>query len=490
MFTCRDCGAGVNDPEAHFCNVASRKSKKIIDLPPSSTPLYQNDNAYFPNSGDDDTLQYPLGSTKTDSSRTDSWDNTERLTTPKKYTNDYRQEVESYVSSATYSSTKSDSRGPASMHLHSSPQPSNPATSPNSATKGYGLDFLTNSYNKLFKGSTPSKEPTPTQPPATALEPSEQKYMPASSSSNRISRARPLSILPTKTEGTHLMPLSDIMVFRDNKSVLCTECRNVFQHEEEFVKVGRAFYHTTCCACTQCRLTVDEDQYGSDGWFKDGQRILCGDCMEQNGDQTMYDLPLCDTCREPMSEGTSLTHPKLPGIHHASCLTCQKCKRRMSECLSETNPMHVKNGRPICHQCGASHCSGCKRVIERNSRVCAALGKKYHVACFQCLRCGAPFPDKSFYVFENEPHCQMCYHIVNDSLCRGCETPIEGPCVSVLEGRFHPECFSCVTCGELLTGVYYAFDNQSYCEHHIRELQRSIKGAKKAERRQTHFEKI
>lgn len=50
-------------------------------------------------------------------------------------------------------------------------------------------------------------------------------------------------------------------------------------------------------------------------------------------------------------------------------------------------------------------------------------------------------------MFENAPYCKRHYHQLNNSLCRTCDDPIEGPCAQTIEGwRFHPECFRCNVC--------------------------------------------
>lgn len=40
--------------------------------------------------------------------------------------------------------------------------------------------------------------------------------------------------------------------------------------------------------------------------------------------------------------------------------------------------------------------------------------------------CHRPFPDNTFYVFDDLPYCKRHYHELNNSLCRQCCEPIEG----------------------------------------------------------------
>ncbi|CAG8655162.1 18828_t:CDS:2, partial [Gigaspora rosea] len=115
---------------------------------------------------------------------------------------------------------------------------------------------------------------------------------------------------------------------------------------------------------------------------------------------------------------------------------------------------HVKNksssGRKEVHICAY-----CNSPID--SSPMWALNKawhSYHLLCTQCHKpidpnvghveknektCSKPFPDKSFYVFNNAPYCKRHYHKLNNSLCRNCDDAIEGPCAQTIEGwRYHP----------------------------------------------------
>jgi len=145
-------------------------------------------------------------------------------------------------------------------------------------------------------------------------------------------------------------------------------------------------------------------------------------------------------------------------------------------CFSCGNPIkgkaHPKNGHVYCAKdyvmLFAPKCKKCQKPIKGET-VCA-LGNKYHKACFSCITCNKPFPDKSFYVFNNNPVCRRHYHQLNNSLCTKCDEPIEGPCAEVIEGRFHPNCFVCSVCQTPLTGLYYNYQGEAYCEEDIMRI--------------------
>ncbi|KAJ1937116.1 hypothetical protein EC988_007984, partial [Linderina pennispora] len=115
-----------------------------------------------------------------------------------------------------------------------------------------------------------------------------------------------------------------------------------------------------------------------------------------------------------------------------------------------------------------------------------ALDAWWHRRCFTCQECRKPFPDKSFYVFEQMPYCRFDYHRLNGSLCAACHDPIEGPCAQVYEGRFHPHCFACDVCKDPLRDVYYNLNGRFLCEHHIQQQQ----SFKMANKRKTVFGRV
>ncbi|CAJ0843077.1 12993_t:CDS:10, partial [Entrophospora sp. SA101] len=197
----------------------------------------------------------------------------------------------------------------------------------------------------------------------------------------------------------------------------------------------------------------------------------------------MDNTNICAYCDSKINSSPMWALDKAWHPHHLLCTSCQK--------PIDPNEGHVeKNGKVYCPRDYAENflpkCRRCGLSVEKEA-VSASDGKlqgKWHVECFNCHSCYKPFPDKSFYVFNNAPYCKRHYHKLNNSLCRQCDDPIEGPCAQTVEGwRYHPRCFVCINCAIPLTDIYYSFENQQYCETHILEIQRRRKI--RAEKRMT-----
>lgn len=92
------------------------------------------------------------------------------------------------------------------------------------------------------------------------------------------------------------------------------------------------------------------------------------------------------------------------------------------------------------------NCRGCGELIHGKS-VSSADGRltgRYHKQCFVCSTCKDPFQTADFYILEDQPYCARHYHLLNNSICAGCDEGIEGQYLATeLKQKFHPKCFTC-----------------------------------------------
>lgn len=123
-------------------------------------------------------------------------------------------------------------------------------------------------------------------------------------------------------------------------------------------------------------------------------------------------------------------------------------------------------------------CRGCSEPILGKA-VAAAGGQvsgKWHRDCFVCQRCFSALREE-FYVLNDWPYCQECYHTENNSLCQVCGLGIEGDCLetsceeeSQLK-RYHCACLTCSECCEpIADSEYYTMNGQPLCSIHAEEI--------------------
>lgn len=98
------------------------------------------------------------------------------------------------------------------------------------------------------------------------------------------------------------------------------------------------------------------------------------------------------------------------------------------EALSPLNEMRQRRPstpgafRGMCRGCSKPIMSGQKSVSSKDGQ----LTGRYHKECFTCMTCKEPFATKDFYVHDDHPYCAHHYHEINNTLCEGCGKGIEG----------------------------------------------------------------
>lgn len=169
--------------------------------------------------------------------------------------------------------------------------------------------------------------------------------------------------------------------------------------------------------------------------------------------------------------------------------TCVSCEEE----IGDGKWIKTDGAGVLCVKCWKNmylpKCRRCNLTIEK-AAVSSSDGQlkgKYHRECFNCHTCQKPFPDKTFYVFDGRPYCQLHYHEANDSLCAAalCGQPIEGPCaVSHAGDRYHPEHLLCEYsgCDERLLD-YWEVDGRMLCDRHARRVEEEAEDGEDASAR-------
>lgn len=266
------------------------------------------------------------------------------------------------------------------------------------------------------------------------------------------------------------------------KVLLCTICQTAINGNELIYNNDRKPCHRQCLSCTLCRTELgDRTPY-----FEFEHQLYC-----ERDYNVVRRRVICAGCDHPIASNAK-SIKALGGQYHVGHLRCHHCREVVDK---DTTGIVEHKGKVFCKydfkDLYLPKCTACKKPVEREA-VSAADGKlkgKWHRECFGCHTCRRPFPNNTFYVFDSLPYCKRHYHRLNNSLCRQCDEPIEGPCAQTAEGwRFHPPCFTCQVCRCAITDVYYMLENQIYCEVHIGHMQR--KKNMRAEKRRTQFGRI
>lgn len=123
----------------------------------------------------------------------------------------------------------------------------------------------------------------------------------------------------------------------------------------------------------------------------------------------------------------------------------------------------------IKYNTGEGPCRACHKEITSNARFAKELTGQWHRECFRCVKCNRKFNRSNpCYILNDEPYCQMDYHIANNTICKICDIFIEGECLeNDKHERFHVHCLTCFLCHEVIKNDYFICnDNIPICDKH------------------------
>ncbi|CAO3618833.1 unnamed protein product [Mucor fragilis] len=223
--------------------------------------------------------------------------------------------------------------------------------------------------------------------------------------------------------------LKKLVASMNIKDDLCQVCsKSIALRDDEVVKdpIHHCSYHQTCYCCSLCRVSLSISSS-----FEYHGKLYCA-----------RDYLVMKSRSKPLS-----TQKLTPATKMMMPKSCYHCKMAFDD--GDLNYKTFRN-RIYCNSdfrhLFLPKCQSCHKPVEKEA-ISAPDGKlqgKWHIECFHCQICHAPFPDNTFCVFENQPYCRTHYHYLNNSLCNRCHQGIENLCAHTAEGwRFHPQCFTC-----------------------------------------------
>ncbi|KAJ3166264.1 LIM and senescent cell antigen-like-containing domain protein 2 [Geranomyces variabilis] len=114
-------------------------------------------------------------------------------------------------------------------------------------------------------------------------------------------------------------------------------------------------------------------------------------------------------------------------------------------------------------------CKVCREPIEGNH--VNANNNRYHSSCFVCNQCLEPFPENVFFEADGQYFCDFDYTVLHGARCGRCGEIIRGKCITAMEMKWHPDHFTCETCGKGLAGTTFVKkNNRPYCKPCVEKL--------------------
>ncbi|KAG8874719.1 hypothetical protein FRB97_005693 [Tulasnella sp. 331] len=85
-------------------------------------------------------------------------------------------------------------------------------------------------------------------------------------------------------------------------------------------------------------------------------------------------------------------------------------------------PQVSHGSSPVVRREGALRCAGCERFIV--GKIVSAMGRRWHPACFKCDQCNELLEHVSSYEHEGKAYCHLDYHELFAPRCYHCKTSI------------------------------------------------------------------
>lgn len=113
-------------------------------------------------------------------------------------------------------------------------------------------------------------------------------------------------------------------------------------------------------------------------------------------------------------------------------------------------------------------CSNCKVSIQ--GHYIEALSGVWHPNCFRCAACNEVISGGGFFEKKGKPFHPDCYHELYSPRCAGCGKPIIKGYIKALGKLWHEEHFVCTKCAKPIGKRFFERNARAYCKDDYLEL--------------------
>jgi len=220
----------------------------------------------------------------------------------------------------------------------------------------------------------------------------------------------------------------------------CAGCGSVVTGEHATVE-GKTF-HFDCFQCSRCRGVIKGN------YFPDRGRFSCERCYKEQ-------VPKCVGCgRAIRGQGVTVGS----AVYHKACFECSSCRKPID------GAYFLHQGQFFCQPCNEKKAPSCAKCRKKIYGKYFTLGEKiFHHECFTCDICGTITEGRFFTDNDGRHLCEPC-NKNQAPRCATCRRGIYMNGVSVNGQMYHPECFQCSNCGQVIVGSYSLEGNNTICE--------------------------
>ncbi|XP_076368219.1 uncharacterized protein LOC143255820 isoform X2 [Tachypleus tridentatus] len=179
-------------------------------------------------------------------------------------------------------------------------------------------------------------------------------------------------------------------------------------------------------------------------------------------------IPVCASCGSPIRGPFIIAMSKTWCPDHFHCSNAQ-CRRPLQDV-----GFVEEQGQMYCESCYEAYLAPiCAKCGKRVKGDCLnALDKQWHPDCFTCNYCKQLLGNDPFYIEDGLPYCEKDWKELFTNKCVNCGFSIEAGdrWVEALNNIYHSQCFRCSACHKNLEGqtFYTSRDGRPYCKAHVR----------------------
>ena len=157
---------------------------------------------------------------------------------------------------------------------------------------------------------------------------------------------------------------------------------------------------------------------------------------------------------------------------HRTCLRCYVCSNGIG-----IDDYTLVSGKPVCKKCieklSDRICKKCGKVILE--RFIQFHGMCYHPEHFVCAQCNTVLKGDNFYFYRNKPYCPIHGEFYGTRKCWVCHGEFNDEDTIQWNGRkYHLDCFKCKKCGTKLNqDNWVRVHEYPYCEKCYKEYRDS-----------------
>jgi len=266
----------------------------------------------------------------------------------------------------------------------------------------------------------------------------------------------------------------------------CVMCQAPIKGPSPKTELGN--YHKEHFVCCSCGTNLVDKPHKINTEL---QKVFCTKCFGKDEIVVLPEAFKCGKCNKMIQGKFLLVGGKYMHPAHFRCTDCGK-EFVGGDSYEFEGELYCK---PHYEANILKKCGYCGKPVKGLG--ITALGKVWHNDHFLCSVCERPFGGDEFYAKDGLAYCAVDYIKLYGNVCESCQKPIQKNGQEFNGKFYHPECFRCPQCNDLLKPKQYVqWEQKSICrkcygslpEDLRKRVEKRLKEEEKAKKRRALIE--